>query len=220
MKAIYQGVGASVLVLLDEQNECYVVQMIGKISKKSYQVALRAVLKNLQEDPYPNVLLNIKDLESKPDLGLYWLWAHFAPRFYKITKELKIAIVKPKSKYAVRAMGVIGKLLSIGKVRLQARQFEELSEAQDWLEGFEPEKKTKQFFRLPFISNGKKETENDEYTENRQYNRQYDDKYNNKYDDYDEYNDKYDDDKPEKKLNNWFVKASNYIKKKIGRAHV
>jgi hypothetical protein len=133
MRLLYQGVGGSVLALANEDEECYVVQLVGKVGRKSYQTALREVTKNLADEPYPAFLLNIKDLQSQPDLAGYWFWAHFVPRYYKKVGKCKIAIVRSKQTIWHSQLSKVTNLFKAGRLDIELQFFDAVNPAQDWL---------------------------------------------------------------------------------------
>jgi hypothetical protein len=139
MKLLYQSAGGSALALANEDDELYVVQLVGKIGRKNYQTALREVAKNASEDAFPALLLNVKDLQSQPDYGGYWFWAHFIPRFYKKVGKCKVAIVRSKQTVWHNQLGNLSQLLK----KVEVRFFESVDTAQDWLiDGILPEQTT------------------------------------------------------------------------------
>jgi hypothetical protein len=143
MRLLYQGVGGSVLALANEDEEYYVVQLVGKVGRKSYQTALREVTKNLADEPYPAFLLNIKDLQSQPDLAGYWFWAHFVPRYYKKVGKCKIAIVRSKQTVWHSQLSKVTNLFKAGRMDIELHFFDAVNPAQDWLiDGILPEQPT------------------------------------------------------------------------------
>lgn len=143
MRLLYQGVGGSVLALANEDEEYYVVQLVGKVGRKSYQTALREVTKNLADEPYPAFLLNIKDLQSQPDLAGYWFWAHFVPRYYKKVGKCKIAIVRSKQTMWHSQLSKVTNLFKAGRMDIELQFFDAVNPAQDWLiDGILPEQPT------------------------------------------------------------------------------
>lgn len=204
MRLIYQSVGGGALVLADDRDEYYVVQFIGEVGKKNYQTALREILKNVEDDGYTALLLNLKDLQSQPDLAGYWFWAHFVPRFYKKAGKCKVAIVRAKKTNWRNQLGKITALLRAGKVQVNVHFFDTLPTAQDWLlDGILPEKAPSERKFLPNFSNPfkrkKKQIEEGE-----------DDYERDSWQDEDEAYD--DDERPQKR--SFLLKALDWIKEK------
>ncbi len=202
MRALYQAAGGSIIALADDRNECYVVQLVGKVGKKNYHTALRGVLKNLPEDAYTNFLLNTKDLQSRPDLAGYWFWAHFVPRYYKQVGKCKIAIVRAKQTFWHNQLGKVSGLLKIARMDVEVKFFDELNTGQDWLiEGILPAQTTlKEAIqkRLPSIPNPfkRKKTEEEEEEDN---------------------DDAWSDEPPEEKKKNFLLRAFHSIRERLSR---
>jgi|GEM_PF-3288327 len=171
MRLLYQGAGGTILALVNDADEYYIVQMVGKVGKKNYQAALRTVIKNLAENDYPHFLLNAKDLQSQPDLAGYWFWAHFVPRYYKRVGKCRIAILREKQTFWHRQFSKVGGLLKAGRMNIEVEFFTDLNTAQDWLiDGILPAQTTLRnaiqkkltAFKNPFKKNKSTEKDDDE----------------------------------------------------------
>ncbi len=173
MRLLYQSAGGGALVLADDRDEYYIVQLVGEVGKKNYQTALREVIKQVEDDGYTSLLMNMKDLQSQPDLAGYWFWAHFVPRFHKKAGACKIAILRAKESTWRNQLSKATALLRVGKVKLDVRFFDALPTAQDWLiDGFLPEKEPAEkraWFKLPTLFKKKKQDDFEEEEEEEDY---------------------------------------------------
>lgn len=197
MRLLYQSAGGSALLLADDRDEYYVVQLVGKVSKKNYQTALREIIKNLDADAYTCLLLNLKDLQSQPDLAGYWFWAHFIPRFYKKAGKCKVAIVRAKQTTWRNQLSKVSSLFRVGKLQLDVRFFDTLPTAQDWLiDGILPETSPSDKKKMLNLPNPFRT--------------------NKKYQDEEEENEDWDEDEEPKKKKRFFVyKVLDWIKERI-----
>lgn len=144
MASIYMSSNGNTLAFIDFATQTYVVQLVGNVSQKSYREAFKAILKQTEDYPWSNILINAKDLQNIPDLGRQWLTTQFIPRFYRKIKSVKLALLSPTHALEKKGVSLFYGLVAKLGLGVQVKFFEELQEAQEWLMG-EKEKAEKHF---------------------------------------------------------------------------
>ncbi len=140
MKSIYVSPNGTTTGLVDPNGRYYVVQLIGKVSQKFYQKVFQEILLEAKKNPYPALLINIKDLEHNPDPGRQWLNTYFFRRFYKLNQGFKLAIVQPRAKVAQVSVGLFYNLIETLGIKISLKYFDDVPAAQAWLQESETKK--------------------------------------------------------------------------------
>lgn len=163
MKTLFQAPGGRALSLHDEVNGFYVAQFIGQVSGQNYRTALERILFESRHNSCSKVLLNMRDLNSTPDIGKTWLTSQFIPRFYRHTKSLYLAVVKPENRLEKAGLGLLTGIVRTLGLQVNLKFFANFQEAKNWLfapQAAEPaskvftkpvEKKISQAFKMPQI---------------------------------------------------------------------
>lgn len=134
MESIYTDRSKSVLGLLDEDNEIFIVQFVGKVNRLHYRKVFEEVLSKSKKQPFQKLLLNYYDLENNPDFGRRWFTTYFMRRFYKITQGMQLAVVSPKSAVEQASVSIFYSLIKTLGIQVKIRFFENIIEARAWLE--------------------------------------------------------------------------------------
>ncbi|MDX2305533.1 MAG: hypothetical protein NW226_22160 [Microscillaceae bacterium] len=133
MKSFYENPNQSITGLINTDEEFYIIQIIGKVSRSSYQAVFEKLLKSHKEYSFNKLILNIKELQNNPDFGRQWFTTYFMRRFYKITGGFFLAIVNPKNKIERTSMSLIYGMIERLGVKVSLKFFDTVAEAQDWI---------------------------------------------------------------------------------------
>ncbi len=135
MESIYETSNGSTIALLNEENEFYVLQLIGKVSKTHYQGALNAILEDAESRECGNLLLNTKDMIGTPDPWRFWFTNHFVRKLDKLIEpKIYIAVVHPMKfieKFSVPYMYAFLRMIGW---KVNVNFFDTIQKATDWLE--------------------------------------------------------------------------------------
>ncbi len=134
MESIYTDRSKTVLGLLDEDNEIFIVQLVGKVNRLQYRKVFEQVLSKAKKEPYQKLLLNYHDLENNPDFGKRWFTTYFMRRFYKITQGMQLAVISPKNAVEQTSVSIFYTLIKTLGIQVKVRFFEHVIEAKEWLE--------------------------------------------------------------------------------------
>jgi hypothetical protein len=134
MESIYETTNGSTVVLLDNKNGFYIVQLIGKVSRTHYQAAFQTILEDSKKTNVSNLLLNIKDLTATPDPYRLWFTKFFLPKLSKnIKNTIHIAVVHPLKLIEKYTIPFFYEVLKIFGWNIEVRFFENLQKANQWL---------------------------------------------------------------------------------------
>ena len=133
MKSFYENPSQSVTGLVDLDHEFFVVQMIGKVSRASYQKVFEQLLKEHKNHPYNKLIVNIKDLQNNPDFGRQWFTTYFMRRLYKSTGGFFLAIVNPSNKLERASVPLLYGMIEKLGVKVSLKFFDTIPEAQSWI---------------------------------------------------------------------------------------
>lgn len=122
------------MALVDDYEEYYVVQLVGDVSRKSYREALKAVLANIEDAPYPRLIINLRDMKTKPDLGRYWFTIYFLPKFYRHAGQIYIAMISQTNKLERNSIPWMSSLIKFLGVKVTVKFFKQVFDARQWIE--------------------------------------------------------------------------------------
>jgi hypothetical protein len=134
MESIYADRTQSVLGLLDEDSEIFIVQLVGQVKRLQYRKVFEQILAKSKKYPFQKILLNYHDLENNPDFGRRWFTTYFMRRFYKITQGLQLAVVSPKNPLERTSIALFYSLIKTLGIQVKVRFFENIAQARQWLE--------------------------------------------------------------------------------------
>ncbi len=165
MKSLYETENATVIALLDERMDFYVVQLVGDVQRNHYKNAWESVLKDAKNNDVCDIIFNFKDMTTQPDAGRVWFSNEFLPRFSKIHPNMRVAVISPAISvleqtfvpifYVVRNFFV---QFFKKKTQIQVRFFKKVVQAHDW---FKP-KNTSKYEEKAFLTR----KNNQDYFEN------------------------------------------------------
>lgn len=135
MESIYETTNGSTMALVNEEEEFYILQLIGKVSKTHYKAALEAILEDAEMREFGSLLLNTKDMTDTPDPWQWWFTNHFLRKLDKaIEPRIYIAVVHPLKfveKYTIPYFYAF--LRWIGW-KVKVNFFENIEKATKWLQ--------------------------------------------------------------------------------------
>ncbi|TAG87613.1 MAG: hypothetical protein EAZ20_10270 [Bacteroidetes bacterium] len=135
MESIYETSNGSTVALLNEEDDFYVLQLIGKVSKTHYQAALNAILEDAEARECGNLLLNVKDMIGTPDPWQWWFTNHFIRKLDKLIEpKVYVAVVHPlkfAEKYTVPYLYAFLRLIGW---KINVNFFKNIQKATQWLE--------------------------------------------------------------------------------------
>ena len=133
MKSFYENPSQSITGLLDLEDEYFVVQMVGKVSRSSYQKVFEQLIQEHKNYPFNKLILNIKDLQNNPDFGRQWFTTYFMRRLYKNTGGFFLAIVNPSNKLERTGIPLLYGMIEKLGVKVSLKFFDSILEAQNWI---------------------------------------------------------------------------------------
>jgi len=145
VQGIYQSPNESIICLVNQTQETFIIQLIGRIRLKYYKDAFNVTLEAQEMHPYTQMIVNFRDIKLSPDNLRTWFVFKFVKKFYKTKKELKLALVCREASWDKRFLNFWLKLNAIFGSKVQFHFFSDMKEAQNWMYGIE-EKEDFTFF--------------------------------------------------------------------------
>ncbi len=137
MESFYTNQAQTVLGLIDDDTQMYIIQLVGQVKRPFYHKVFQKVLERSRKQPYQKILLNYRDLENNPDFGRRWFTTYFLRRFYKITQGIQLAVVSPQNPIERTSISLFYALIKTLGIAVKVRFFDEVMEAKEWLEDTE-----------------------------------------------------------------------------------
>lgn len=134
MESFYTNQAQTVLGLIDDDAQIYVIQLVGQVKRPFYHKVFQKVLEHSRKNPYQKILLNYRDLENNPDFGRRWFTTYFLRRFYKITQGIQLAVVSPQNPIERTSISLFYSLIKTLGISVKVRFFDNVIEAKEWLE--------------------------------------------------------------------------------------
>lgn len=147
IEGIYQSPNESITCLVNQTTETFIIQIIGRIRLKYYKKAFEAILLSQEIHPYTQIVVNFRDVKLSPDNLRFWFVFNFVKKFYKVNKELKLAIVYGQRSWDKRLIGFWLKLRAIFGSRVVYDFFENIAEAENWMYDIEEKAADFTFFK-------------------------------------------------------------------------
>jgi hypothetical protein len=107
---------------------------VGQVSRKSYRETLKAVLENIELEPFPRLILNFKDLDNQPDLGRLWFTLYFLPKYYKTCGRIYVAMLTKTHRFERKSIPWLSNLIGWLGIKITVRFFHQLNDAQQWIQ--------------------------------------------------------------------------------------
>lgn len=135
MESIYETTNGSTMALVNEDEEFYILQLIGKVSKTHYKTALEAILEDAEMRGFGSLLLNTKDMIGTPDPWQWWFTNHFLRKLDKaIEEKIYIAVVHPLKFVEKYTIPYFYAFLRYMGWKVKVNFFENIEKATKWLE--------------------------------------------------------------------------------------
>lgn len=133
MTNIYSNPNYTVMGFLNAQDEFYLVQLVGEVSRTHYKGVFREILALIEQKPYDKLLFNVRDMTTNPDMGRRWFTIHFLRHYYKQVGMIQLAVINPQNAIERKGITFLSKLISKFGIKVQIQFFDEVLAAQEWL---------------------------------------------------------------------------------------